>query len=106
MIPNHPNRRRPAVTPRVLVVPVLFALLAATAGCVWTQNDFVKLPTLREVEPLSPAGRRCYDTCAHQEASCIHMCPQFGQGCHDDCEMDTKFCLQDCPDLRRPATPK
>ena len=81
-----------------LAVPVL---LAALAGCM-TQNDLVKLPTLRDVEPIGPAGKRCYDRCSHIHASCMHMCPEFGHLCHDDCEMDSKFCLQECPDLRRP----
>jgi hypothetical protein len=94
-----------ACRPRVLAVPVLLSLLGLGAGCM-TQNDMVRLPTLREVEPIGPAGKRCYDRCSHIQASCMHMCPEFGHLCHDDCEMDTKFCLNDCPELRRPTTEK
>jgi hypothetical protein len=103
MIPHRSHARTRKVRLAVLAVPVL--LVAALAGCV-TQNDLVRLPTLTEVEPTGPAGRRCYDRCAHIQATCMHMCPQFGNLCHDDCEMDTKICLYDCPELRRPEQPQ
>lgn len=99
MIPHRSHARTRKGRLAVLAVPHL--LVAALAGCM-TQNDLVRLPTLTEVEPIGPAGRRCYDRCAHIQATCMHMCPQFGNLCHDDCEMDTKICLYDCPELRRP----
>ena len=52
-------------------VPVLLTLAAATvSGCSLTQNDIVRLPTLHDVEPTGPEGRRCYDQCAQREMSC------------------------------------
>jgi hypothetical protein len=106
MIPHrsHAGTRKGRLA--VLAVPILLmALVATLAGCM-TQNDLVRLPTLTQVEPTGPAGRRCYDRCAHIQATCMHMCPQFGNLCHDDCEMDTKICLYDCPELRVPDAPK
>jgi hypothetical protein len=97
------NASRLARRSAALAAPFLFvALLGGTAGCM-TQNDLVKLPTLHDVEPTGPEGKKCYDRCSHVEATCRHMCPKFGQLCFDDCVMDTKFCLYDCPQLRRPG---
>ena len=58
------------------------------------------MPTLADVSPTGPAGKKCYDRCAQSEASCRHMCPNSEGLCQEDCVLDTKFCLRDCPDLQ------
>ena len=57
------------------------------------------MPTLADVSPNGPAGKKCYDKCAHAEAACKHMCPGSEGLCQEDCVTDTKFCLRDCPEL-------
>lgn len=100
---RHQSRTETSRPLRRVFAAIALAVVAATAsGCV-TQNDILKMPTLKDVEPIGPEGRRCYDRCSHIEATCRHMCPQYGQLCFDDCEIDTKFCLYDCPELRRPG---
>lgn len=80
---------------------VLLAVAATACGCV-TQNELMRMPTLKDVEPTGPEGRACYQRCSQIEAACRHMCPKNGDLCFDDCEIDTKYCLFECPELRRP----
>jgi hypothetical protein len=88
------------MTVRLCTLPVIAAIcFAVAAGCTTTQNQLLLMPTLADLEPTSPAGKKCYDRCSHAEASCRHMCPGSQGLCQDDCEIDTKFCLADCPDL-------
>lgn len=90
---------------RVIVAAVLVAAaLGVAAGCT-TQEELLRLPTLAEVEPTGPRGKKCYDRCAQSEMSCRHMCPKSQGLCQEDCVVDTKFCLLDCPELVRPEPP-
>ncbi len=73
--------------------------VALLAGCA-SQKELLAMPTLADVSPTGPAGKKCYDKCAHAEASCKHMCPGTEGLCQEDCVTDTKFCLRDCPELR------
>lgn len=73
--------------------------MALLAGCA-TQKELLAMPTLADVSPTGPAGKKCYDKCAHAEASCRHMCPGSEGLCQEDCVTDTKFCLRDCPELK------
>ena len=86
------TRRRAAFAAALLAAAVL-------SGCA-SQQDLLAMPSLRDVSPTSPDGKKCYDKCAHAEASCKHMCPKSEGLCQEDCELDTKFCLRDCPDLQ------
>ena len=91
--------RRPAARLRAALAIALVTVTAlATTGCT-TQDDLIKLPTLADVTPTGPKGKKCYDRCAQSEFSCKHMCPKSEGLCQEDCVLDTKFCLQDCPEL-------
>lgn len=94
MTSRHPAARiRAAFASALLTAAVL-----AAAGC-GSQKDLLAMPTLADVSPTGPKGKKCYDRCAHAEASCKHMCPQTEGLCQEDCVLDTKFCLRDCPEL-------
>ncbi|MFN2425133.1 MAG: hypothetical protein ABR587_01655 [Candidatus Binatia bacterium] len=88
-----------ARTRAFLATAVLIATAVATGGCTMSQEELLKLPTLADVTPTGPKGKKCYDRCSHAEASCRHMCPKSEGLCQEDCVMDTKFCLSDCPEL-------
>ena len=87
------SRLRAAFTAAILIVSVL-----TVTGCA-SQKDLLAMPTLADVSPTGPNGKKCYDRCAHAEASCKHICPQTEGLCQEDCVLDTKFCLRDCPEL-------
>jgi len=103
---NHSQEDKPTMTSRLRIartraafaVAILaFASLSA-AGCA-TQKDLLAMPGLADVSATGPKGKKCYDKCAHAEASCKHICPGTEGLCQEDCELDTKFCLRDCPEL-------
>jgi hypothetical protein len=98
--------RIPSARLRTALAAVLLTVTAlAAAGCTMSQEDLLKLPTLADVSPTGPKGKKCYDRCAQSEVACKHMCPHNEGLCDDDCVMDTKFCLRDCPELYNHAAP-
>lgn len=86
---------RPAA---VLAILLASTAVVATPGCT-QQKKLLNMPTLHEVSPTGPKGKKCYDRCAHAEVSCRHMCPQTEGLCQEDCVTDTKWCLSECPEL-------
>lgn len=96
---DQPMISRSSVARRFSGLAAVMLCAALHAGCS-TSQELLAMPTLADVSPTGPQGKKCYDKCSHAEAACKHMCPGSEGLCQDDCVTDTKFCLRDCPELR------
>lgn len=92
---------------QTLGVVVLAVAMSLSAGCAG-RGELAKLPGLKDVQPVGPDGRVCYQRCAKGEVVCKKMCPGASYECIAECMLDTKACLSHCPELRpiKPPPPK